>query len=113
VPFQFYLDVVDWGMLIVLFPAQLAILAILLINGFEFVEVLWRRKWLRHFGLLEPAPPEEQPFVSIHLACYNEPPDMVIATLDSLAGLEYANFEVLVIDNNTKDEAVWKPLEAH
>src|SRR6185437_7815152 len=36
-PFQFYLDVVDWAMLIVLFPAQLAILAILLINGFEFI----------------------------------------------------------------------------
>ena len=112
VPFQFYLDVVDWGMLIVLFPAQLAILAILLINGFEFVEVLWHRKWLRQFGLLKPDPPEEQPFVSIHLACYNEPPDMVIATLDSLAELDYRNFEVLVIDNNTKDEAVWKPVEA-
>jgi len=111
VPFQFYLDVVDWAMLIVLFPAQLAILAILLINGFEFVEVLWRRKWIRHFGLLNPDPPEQQPFVSIHLACYNEPPDMVIATLDSLAELDYRNFEVLVIDNNTKREEVWKPLE--
>jgi cellulose synthase/poly-beta-1,6-N-acetylglucosamine synthase-like glycosyltransferase len=38
---------------------------------------------------------------------------MVIATLDSLAELDYANFEVLVIDNNTKDEAVWKPVERH
>jgi exo-beta-1,3-glucanase (GH17 family)/cellulose synthase/poly-beta-1,6-N-acetylglucosamine synthase-like glycosyltransferase len=113
VPFQFYLDVVDWSMLIVLFPAQLAILAILLINGFEFVEVLWRRKWVRQFGLLEPDPPDQQPFVSIHLACYNEPPEMVAATLDSLAALDYANFEVLVIDNNTKREEIWKPLEAH
>ena len=113
VPFQFYLDVVDWGMLIVLFPAQLAILAILLINGFEFVEVLWRKRWLRHFGLLKPDPPEAQPFVSIHLACYNEPPEMVMATLDSLAALDYAHFEVLMLDNNTKREEVWKPLEAH
>ena len=113
VPFQFYLGVVDWGMLIVLFPAQLAILAILLINGFEFVEVLWRRKWLRHFGLLAADPPAAQPFVSIHLACYNEPPEMVAATLDSLAALDYANFEVLVIDNNTKREEIWKPLQAH
>ncbi|MDE2270375.1 MAG: glycosyltransferase [Xanthomonadaceae bacterium] len=111
VPFQFYLDVVDWGMLIILFPAQLAILAILLINGFEFVEVLWRRKWIRHFGLLEPGPQGDQPFVSIHLACYNEPPEMVIATLDSLAELDYRNFEVLVIDNNTKREEIWKPVE--
>ena len=111
VPFQFYLDVVDWGMLIILFPAQLAILAILLINGFEFVEVLWRRKWIRHFGLLEPGPQGDQPFVSIHLACYNEPPEMVIATLESLAELDYRNFEVLVIDNNTKREEIWKPVE--
>ncbi len=111
VPFQFYLDVVDWGMLSILFPAQLAILGILLINGFEFVEVLWRRKWMRHFGLLEPGPQGDQPFVSIHLACYNEPPEMVIATLDSLAELDYRNFEVLVIDNNTKREEIWKPVE--
>ncbi|HET7561354.1 MAG TPA: glycosyltransferase [Rhodanobacteraceae bacterium] len=113
VPFQFYLSVVDWAFLIVLFPAQLAILAILLINGFEFVEVLWRRKWVRHCGLLPPDPPAQQPFVSIHLACYNEPPEMVIATLDSLAALDYANFEVLVLDNNTKREEIWRPLEAH
>lgn len=113
VPFQFYLSVVDWAMLIILFPAQLAILAILLINGFEFVEVLWHRKWLRHFGLLRADPPGEQPFVSIHLACYNEPPDMVAQTLDALAALDYPNFEVLVIDNNTKREEIWKPLEAH
>ncbi|MEO7149447.1 MAG: glycosyltransferase family 2 protein [Rhodanobacteraceae bacterium] len=113
VPFFFYLDVVDWAMLALLFPAQLAILAILLINGFEFTEVLWRRRWLRHFGLLPPDDAATQPFVSIHLACHNEPPEMVIATLDSLAALDYHNYEVLVIDNNTKDEAVWLPVQAH
>ena len=112
-PYDFYLDPLDWAMLVLLFPAQLAIILILLINGFEFTEVLWRPRWLRGFGLLEPEPPERQPFVSIHLACYNEPPEMVILTLDSLAALDYANFEVLVIDNNTKDPDVWKPVEAH
>ena len=30
---------------------------------------------------------------------------MVIETLDALARLDYSNFEVLVIDNNTRDEA--------
>ncbi len=47
----------------------------------------------------------------MHLACYNEPPEMVIATIDSLAKMNYQNFEVLVLDNNTRDEALWKPLE--
>ncbi len=112
-PFNFYLSPLDWSMLALLFPAQLAIIAILLINGFEFTEVLWRRRWLRHAGLLTPDPPGSQPFVSIHLACYNEPPEMVIATLDSLAALDYANFEVLVIDNNTKDPGVWQPVQTY
>lgn len=34
-------------------------------------------------------------------------------TLDALAQMDYPNFEVLVVDNNTKDEAVanpWKPI---
>ena len=112
-PFNFYLSWVDWTMLVLLFPAQIAILAILLINGFEFTEVLWRRQWIRDAGMLRPDPPEKQPFVSIHLACYNEPPEMVIVTLDSLAALDYANFEVLVIDNNTKNPDVWKPVQAY
>ncbi|WP_343882383.1 glycosyltransferase family 2 protein [Rhodanobacter caeni] len=112
-PFNFYLSWVDWTMLVLLFPAQIAILAILLINGFEFTEVLWRRRWMRDAGMLRPDPPEKQPFVSIHLACYNEPPEMVIVTLDSLAALDYANFEVLVIDNNTKNPDVWKPVQAY
>lgn len=110
-PFNFYLSWIDWTMLVLLFPAQIAILAILLINGFEFTEVLWRRSWVRHAGMLRPDPPAKQPFVSIHLACYNEPPEMVIVTLDSLAELEYENYEVLVIDNNTKDPAVWGPVK--
>ena len=110
-PFNFYLSWVDWTMLVLLFPAQIAILAILLINGFEFTEVLWRREWVRHAGMLRPDSPEKQPFVSIHLACYNEPPEMVIVTLDSLAELDYQNYEVLVIDNNTKDPAVWGPVK--
>ncbi len=110
-PFAFYLSWVDWTMLTLLFPAQIAILAILLINGFEFTEVLWRRQWMRQAGMLKPDEPGKQPFVSIHLACYNEPPEMVIVTLDSLAALDYANFEVLVIDNNTKNPDVWKPVQ--
>ncbi len=112
-PFNFYLDWIDWSMLVLLFPAQVAILAILLINGFEFTEVLWRREWIRHAGMLTPDPAEKQPFVSIHLACYNEPPEMVIITLDSLAALDYQNYEVLVIDNNTKDPAIWKPVQEY
>lgn len=53
------------------------------------------------------------PKVSIHVPCYSEPPHLVIATLDAISRLKYPNFEVLVIDNNTKDPRLWKPVEAH
>lgn len=112
VPFDYYLDPLDWAMLALLLPAQLAILAILLANGFEFVEAIWNRGWQR--GATPRVEPERTtwPFVSIHLACHNEPPEMVIATLDSLARLDYPSFEVLVVDNNTDREETWRPVQA-
>lgn len=57
--------------------------------------------------------PDKCPKVSLHLPCYAEPPDVVIETLNALSQLDYPNYEVLVIDNNTKDPALWKPLEVH
>ncbi len=104
-------DVVAWTALL---GAQIVLLALLLVDGFELAEVLWTRERRRFF---EPrkdwTPPADAPKVSIHVPCYNEPPHMVMETLDALAKLDYPNFEVLIIDNNTKDEAVWKPVEGY
>ena len=50
-------------------------------------------------------------FVSILVPAYNEPPAILMQTLEALSHLKYADFEVLVIDNNTKDQAIWKPVE--
>ena len=38
---------------------------------------------------------------------------MLIETLDALARLDYPDYEVIVVDNNTQDEAVWRPVEQH
>jgi exo-beta-1,3-glucanase (GH17 family)/cellulose synthase/poly-beta-1,6-N-acetylglucosamine synthase-like glycosyltransferase len=104
-------DVVAWSLLL---GAQVVLLALLLVDGFELAEVLWTRQRRRFF---EPrkdwTPPPNAPKVSIHVPCYNEPPHMVMQTLDALAALDYPNFEVLIIDNNTQDEAVWKPVEEY
>lgn len=54
---------------------------------------------------------KSQPFVSILVPAYNEPPTILMQTLDTLSHLKYKNFEVLIIDNNTKDASVWKPVE--
>ncbi len=113
VPEDYYLTPKDLVGLSVLIAATLITISVLLTHGYEFGEVLFKRIWKRRFAPLPALPPEEEPFVSIHLACYNEPPEMVIETIDSLARMNYRNFEVLVIDNNTADEALWKPVEAH
>jgi cellulose synthase/poly-beta-1,6-N-acetylglucosamine synthase-like glycosyltransferase len=53
------------------------------------------------------------PKVSIHIPICNEPPHMVRETLDALARLDYPDFEVLVIDNNTSDRRMWEPVAEH
>jgi len=37
----------------------------------------------------------------------------VMQTLNSLARLDYPNFEVIVLDNNTSDESSWRPVASH
>ncbi|MEI6557685.1 MAG: glycosyltransferase, partial [Rhodospirillaceae bacterium] len=100
---------IAWGVLIF---AQLLLLGVMLIDGLELTEVVFRRRFDRWFDPVTQPAPADAPMVSIHVPCYNEPPQMVIETMRALARLEYPNFEVLIIDNNTKDEAVWRPLEA-
>jgi cellulose synthase/poly-beta-1,6-N-acetylglucosamine synthase-like glycosyltransferase len=53
----------------------------------------------------------ELPFVSLHVPAHNEPPDMVIDTLRALVHLDYPRYEVVVIDDNTEDETLWRPVE--
>ena len=100
---------IAWSVLIF---AQIVMVMVTLFDGFEMTEMLWKRSWERKIA---PGGGNNDfaPKVSIHVPCYNEPPEMVMQTLDHLAALDYPNFEVLIIDNNTKDEAVWKPVEAY
>jgi len=51
--------------------------------------------------------------ISVHVPCYAEPPELVCRTLSALALQRYADFEVLVVDNNTEDERLWRPVEEH
>lgn len=96
-----------------LLPMQIGLLAVVLINGFEMSEMLWPEGLKRRFYPLRHDSDEGLQKVSIHLACCKEPPAMVIATLNSLAALDYPDYEVIVVDNNTHDPALWQPLEEH
>jgi len=112
-PIDYYFSARDVFALAAIVGGVLLTVGVLITNGFEFAEVLFKRGWSRAFTRAPLVAPEAEPFVSVHLACCNEPPEMVIATVDSLARMNYRNFEVIVVDNNTKDEALWKPVESH
>lgn len=75
--------------------------------------IMTHREWHRPVEPADPLHPRRAPKVSIHIPCYAEPPAVVIATIDALAALDYPDFEVLVIDNNTQDPDLWLPLQAH
>jgi cellulose synthase/poly-beta-1,6-N-acetylglucosamine synthase-like glycosyltransferase len=62
---------------------------------------------------LPEADPAYQPMVSIHIPAYNEPPELLIETIKAAERMDYPDFEVVVLDNNTKDPAVWRPVEEY
>ncbi len=103
---------VDWGTLggaLFIVPAGLFTGLLLITETSEWALSLWR-KGRKHLPM---GPLAHYPKVSIHVPTHNEPPQMVIETLNALARLDYPDFEVIVLDNNTKDLADWKPVEAH
>ncbi|HLT78645.1 MAG TPA: glycosyltransferase [Ferrovibrio sp.] len=99
-----------WAMLL---PLLFMLFLVVLAEGLELSEVIWASRRKRHFLPFKTDIERSWPKVSIHVPAYNEPPEMLKKTLDSLARLDYPNFEVLVIDNNTKDEKVWRPVEEY
>jgi exo-beta-1,3-glucanase (GH17 family)/cellulose synthase/poly-beta-1,6-N-acetylglucosamine synthase-like glycosyltransferase len=112
-PLVDYLRAADSLMLLWLVPGLALMAAILLAQAFEFAELFWDGS-LRRRTAARPLPEGvAPPCVSIHLACCNEPPEMVIATIDSLLALDWPDFEILVVDNNTRDAARWRPVQAH
>jgi cellulose synthase/poly-beta-1,6-N-acetylglucosamine synthase-like glycosyltransferase/exo-beta-1,3-glucanase (GH17 family) len=112
-PFENYLNVgsaIAWGLgMVLMLPLTLVTLGKL----DEVAEVtlgprpkrLWRA---------ENAPADAPlPKVSIQIPAYRENPEMLIETLNSCAALDYPDFEVVVIINNTADESLWRPVQAH
>ncbi|TRW94534.1 glycosyltransferase [Candidatus Methylobacter oryzae] len=107
--YQTNITIVFWGILVLM---QVMAAVILLIESLEIAEVIWHRKTARTFQPLTPSPDFKYPKVSLHLPIHNEPPEMVRMTLEALDKVDYPNLEVLVMDNNTKDPAVWEPVKA-
>ena len=113
-PFSAGFGLVTRSVTAVLFLLQCGSLALTVTAAYDVLDVVCRIRWRRRF------PPADGrgvdgylPFVSFHVPAYSEPPLMLKETLNALAGMDYPNFEVLVIDNNTKDPDLWEPVAAY
>jgi exo-beta-1,3-glucanase (GH17 family)/cellulose synthase/poly-beta-1,6-N-acetylglucosamine synthase-like glycosyltransferase len=109
---QQYLTVTTIAVGVFMMVGMVGVVVVLLAEAHEWAEAIWVGRWRRPFTPVA-VPDEELPVVSVHVPAYNEPPEMMIETLNALAHLDYPRFEVIVIDNNTKDPAVWQPVQAH
>jgi cellulose synthase/poly-beta-1,6-N-acetylglucosamine synthase-like glycosyltransferase len=104
------LNPLSYLLALIFFFVEAVALLMALTHAYEGLDVTCRWRWHRRLQRLRPAP-GYLPKVSLQVPTYNEPPEVVADTLRSLARLDYPNYEVLVIDNNTPDEATWRPLE--
>ena len=103
----------SWEQVVVgigLLGAAFCVVLVVLAEAHEWAESLWNRR------IRAPAPPVRDPDapapkVSVHVPIHNEPPGLVIETLEALAALDYPDYEVVVVDNNTSDPAVWRPVQ--
>jgi cellulose synthase/poly-beta-1,6-N-acetylglucosamine synthase-like glycosyltransferase len=91
----------------VLLLLEAAALALSVYYVFEILDVFSRRTRIAHR-----AEPSFQPSVAIQVPCFNEPIEVMRETLTALARLDYPNVVVQLVDNNTRDPQVWRPLEA-
>jgi exo-beta-1,3-glucanase (GH17 family)/glycosyltransferase involved in cell wall biosynthesis len=101
---------VVWGLLA---AAQALLLVLLMADSFELSETLWGGAARRRFLPMPAGAGACLPKVSVHVPICNEPPHLVRQTLDALARLDYPDFEVVVVDNNTTDPALWEPVAEH
>jgi cellulose synthase/poly-beta-1,6-N-acetylglucosamine synthase-like glycosyltransferase len=98
------------GLLLWAFELAAAVLAAAYL--WELCDVLGTEDWRRRITRRTPVPDTgAAPFVSLQVPAYNEPPDMVIQTLSSLLRLDYPNYEIIAIDDNSDDETLWRPVE--
>jgi cellulose synthase/poly-beta-1,6-N-acetylglucosamine synthase-like glycosyltransferase len=102
------LDPLAMALGLVMLILEIAAMALIVGGAFEMIDALCAP--LPHVP--EPATPSEWPVVCLQVPTYNEPPGLVIETLRSLASIEYPRLQLQVIDNNTTEERLWRPLEA-
>jgi len=96
------------GLGTILLVLELGAMALLAASAFEMVDALCASPVDPEI----PPAPATWPVVCLQVPTYNEPPELVIETIRSLVALDYPSLRIQVIDNNTTDAALWRPVEA-
>jgi glycosyltransferase involved in cell wall biosynthesis len=96
------------GLGVVLLVLEIGAMGLLAASAFEMVDALCAPPIDPEL----PPRPARWPVVCLQVPTYNEPPELVVETIRSLVGLDYPALRIQVIDNNTTDEALWRPVEA-
>jgi cellulose synthase/poly-beta-1,6-N-acetylglucosamine synthase-like glycosyltransferase len=94
---------------LVLFSAEFIVVGLTIYFAFEVLDVTSRIRWQRYFPP-HTGPNDYWPKVSIHVPAHAEPPGMVIETLAALRSLDYPTYEVIMVDDNTKEDELWNPV---
>lgn len=94
---------------LVLLMLELFAFTLLIVGTHEALDTVCRVRWSRRSQGSDRG--DFAPFVSVHVPTHNEPPELVLQTLKALRKLDYPNYEVIVLDNNTDDPALWRPVE--
>jgi len=97
---------------VVLIALESFAFGLLIVGTHEVLDVVTRVRWRRRTEGAETSGSEPRPFVSVQVPMHNEPPELVLETLRALRALDYAAFEVVVLDNNTADRELWEPVAA-
>jgi cellulose synthase/poly-beta-1,6-N-acetylglucosamine synthase-like glycosyltransferase len=98
-------DVLSW----ILFVLEAASAALSIFYAYEVLNVTCRHRWRRAFVPIT-FPTGYYPKVSIHVPAHAEPVEMVKQTLAALSKLDYPNYEVIMVDDNTTHSELWQPL---
>ena len=95
---------------LLLLGIELGALALMLAAVFEMLDALCRPVSVER----PPPPPGRWPTVCLQVPAHQEPPELVLETIQSLLRIDYPPeaLVVQVIDNNTSDASLWGPLEA-
>lgn len=96
--------------LVLYLPDFLLIVPWILITGMCVLELMKLKLWNGFREKTEIRSRSIEPMISVHLAICNEPPEMVIKTIRGILTQVYTDFELIVVDNNTKVKEVWSPV---